>query len=97
MWLLENSINTEKNWGYHYEHAFSYNCYSMQGFHSLMRLAHAVNVLSEFTQKLKKWIKEQGCSATLKIIKETIFNPWLPKEWYEEQHKKRIRLQLQLE
>ena len=95
--LLEDSINTEKHRGYHYEHAFSYNWNAMQGFHLLMRLAHAINALSEFTKKLKKWIKEQGCSAILKLIKETIFNPWLPKEWYEQQHKKPVRLILQLE
>lgn len=95
--LMEDSINTEKHRGYHYEHGFSYSWNAMQGFHLLMRLAHAVNALSEFTKKLKKWIKEQGCSTTLKLIKETIFNPWLPREWYEEQHKKSVRLTLQLE
>lgn len=95
--LMEDSIHTEKHRGYHYEHAYSYNWNAMRGFHFLMRLAHAVNALSEFTKKLKKWIKEQGCSAILKLIKETIFNPWLSKEWYEEQHKNPIRLTLQLE
>jgi len=95
--LMEDSINTEKHRGYHYEHAFSYNFNAMQGFHLLMRIAHAVNALSEFTKKIKKWIKEQGCSATLKLIKETIFNPWLSKEWYEKEIKKPIRLTLQLE
>ena len=95
--LIEDSINTEKHRGYHYEHAFSYSWNAMQGFHLLMRMAHAVNALSEFTKKLKKWIKEQGCSATLKLIKETIFNPWLPKEWYEQQHNEPVRLTLQLE
>ena len=95
--LIEDSINTEKHRGYHYEHAFSYDFNAMQGFHLLTRLAHAVNALSEFTKKLKKWIKEQGCSATLKLIKETIFNPWLPNEWYEQQHQKPVRLTLQLE
>jgi DDE_Tnp_1-associated len=95
--LLEDSMNTEKHRGYHYKHAFSYDWNAMQGFHLLMRLAHAVNALSEFTKKMKKWIKEQGCSAILKIIKETIFHPWLSKEWYEQQNKKLIRLKLQLE
>lgn len=95
--LMEDSINTEKHRGYHYEHAFSYNWNAMQGFHLLMRLAHAVNALSEFTKKLKRWIKEQGCAAILKVIKETIFNPWLPGSWYEQQHKRPIRLKLQLE
>src|SRR3990167_525026 len=84
--LIEDSIHTEKHRGYHYEHAYSYNFNAMQGFHLLMRLAHTVNALSEFTKKLKKWIKAQGCSAILKLIKETIFNPWLSQEWYENQH-----------
>lgn len=95
--LMEDSINTEKNRGYHYEHAFSYDWNAMQGFHSLLRLAHVVNALSEFTKKLKKWIKEQGCTAILKLIKETIFNPWLSSEWYQQEHTKPIRLTLQLE
>lgn len=95
--LMEDSIHTEKHRGYHYKHAYSYHFNAMQGFHLLMRLAHAVNALSEFTKKLKKWIKEQGCAAILKLIKETIFNPWLSQEWYEQQHTKPIRLTLQLE
>jgi hypothetical protein len=95
--LIEDSIHTEKHRGYHYEHAFSYDWNAMEGFHLLMRLAHAVNAISEFTKKLKKWIKEHGCSVILKIIKETIFNPWLSKEWYEQQNKKPRRLSLQLE
>ena len=37
MWLLEDSINTEKNRGYHDEHTFSYDWNAMQGFHLLMR------------------------------------------------------------
>lgn len=95
--LIENSMNTEKNRGYHYKHAFSYNWNAMQGFHYLMRLAHAINAISEFTKKLKKYIKELGCSATLKLIKETLFSPWLPTSWYEEQSKKVAQLRLQLE
>ena len=34
--LLEDSINTEKNRGYQYQHAFSYDWYAMQSFHYLM-------------------------------------------------------------
>jgi hypothetical protein len=95
--LIEDSINTEKNRGYHYEHPFSYNWNAMRGFHLLMRMAHAVNALSEFTKRLKKWIKEQGCSAILKLIKETLFNPWLSKEWYEKQREQIPQLRFQLE
>ena len=95
--LIEDSINTEKNRGYQYKHAFSYNWNAMQGFHYLMRLGHAINAISEFTKKLKKYIKELGCSSTLKIIKETLFSPWLSFLWYEEQSLKTTQLHLQLE
>jgi hypothetical protein len=46
-----------------------------------MRLGHAINALSIFTKKLKRFFKEQGCSAILKAIKDVIFNPWLTDEW----------------
>ena len=94
--LIEDSINTEKNRGYHYKHAFSYNWNAMQGFHYLMRLGHAINAISEFTKKLKKYIRELGCSATLKLIKETLFSPWLSLTWYEAQVLQVPQLRLQL-
>jgi hypothetical protein len=95
--LIEDSLNTEKNRGYHYKHAFSYDWNAVQGFHYLMRLAHAINAISEFTKKLKKYIKELGCSATLKLIKETLFSPWLSLSWYKKQLLKTAQLRLQLE
>jgi hypothetical protein len=95
--LIEDSMNTEKNRGYNYKHAFSYDWNAMQGFHYLMRLGHAINAISEFTKKLKKYIKANGVSATLKLIKETLFSPWLAVEFYEEQSTKMAQLRLQLE
>lgn len=95
--LIEDSFNTEKNRGYHYKHSFSYQWNAMQGFHYLMRLAHAINAISEFTKILKKSVKDLGCSATLKLIKETLFSPWLSLEWYGEQTLKTPQLRLQLE
>jgi hypothetical protein len=85
MWLIEDSFNTEKNRGYNYKHAFADHWNAMQGFHLLMRLAHAINALSEFTKSLKKYIHSLGCSATMKLIKETLFSPWLSLEWYDAQ------------
>ena len=75
--LIEDNFNTEKNRGYHYKHAYSYDWNGIQGFHYLMRLAHCINAISEFTKMLKKYIKSLGCSATLKLIKETLFSPWV--------------------
>lgn len=95
--LIEDSINTVKNRGYHYKHVFSHDWNAMQGFHFLMRLAQAINAISEFEKKLKKYVKGLGCSATLKLIKDTLFNPWLPLEWYEAQRLATSPLRLQLE
>jgi len=95
--LIEDAINTEKNRGYKYKHAFSYNLNAMQCFHYLMRLGHAINAISEFSKTLKKYIKSLGCSAALKLIKETIFNPWVSNEWLAEQNRKSPQLRLQLE
>jgi len=95
--LIEDSINTMKNRGYHYQHAFSYDFNAMRGFHYLMRLGYAINALSEFSTVMKKYVKSLGCSATLKRIKETFFSPWLPLSWYEQQRQNVPRLCLQLE
>jgi len=95
--LIEDNMNTEKNRGYNYKHAFSYDWNAMQGFHYLMRLAHAVNALSEFSKKLKDYVKSLGCRATFKIIKDALFNPWFSLEWFAEQRLKSPQLRLQLE
>ena len=95
--LIEDNINTMKNRGYCYKHAFAYDFNAMQGFHYLMRLGLSLNSIAEFSKMLKKYVKSLGCSATLKFIKETLFNPWLPLSWYEDQRKKKSQLCLQME
>ena len=95
--LIEDSINTMKNRGYHYKHAFAYDFNAMQSFHYLMRIGLALNAISEFSKLLKKYVKSLGCSATRKFIKETLFNPWLPLSWYEDQRDKKSQLCLQME
>ena len=87
--LIEDSINTEKNRGYHYKHAFAYDWTTMQGFHYLMRLGHAINALSEFTKKLKQYVKTLGCKATTQFIKDTLLSPWLSIDWYENESLKK--------
>ena len=59
----------------------------MQGFHSLMRLAHAINAISEFTKKLKKYIRELGLSKTLTTIFDAAKHNWVNVEWVREQLK----------
>jgi len=95
--LMEDCFNTEKNRGYRYKHAFCYDWNGMQGFHNLMRLGHAINVLCAFTKALKKYMRDFGCSAILKLIKDTLFSPWLSREWYQAQTIQTPQLRLQLE
>ena len=94
--LIEDSMNTEKNRGYFYENAYSYNWNGMRCFHQLMRLAHAINAISEFTKTLKKYIKSLGVLCTLNIIFEALSNPWLSDDWMKIQLKKDARLYLNL-
>jgi len=92
--ICRGYLNTEKNRGYHYKHAYSYDWHAMKGFHYLMRLGHAINAISQFTKTLKRYIKDHGVSATLKLIKETLFSPWLSTQWYEQQAKVTPQLRL---
>jgi hypothetical protein len=94
---IEDSINTEKNRGYHYKHLFSHNWNALKGFHLLMRLGHALNALSQFTRKLKKYVKENGSSATLIFIKETLFHPWLNDSWFDMQRQQIAQLRFLME
>ena len=80
-WSIEDSNNTEKNRGYNYKHLYSTHWNAMRCFHLLMRLAHAINAISEFTNKLKKFIHDFGCSYILNFIKESLEHPWLKSSW----------------
>jgi hypothetical protein len=90
--LIEDSMNTEKNRGYSYERLFSENWNAMRCSHLLMRLAHAINAISEFTRKIKKHINKKGIRIVLDLIIETLANPWLKSQWIIEQCKKPARI-----
>lgn len=84
-WGVEDSNNTEKNRGYHYKHVFSGNWNAMKCFHILMRLAHAINVLSEYTKNMGHYIRLHGCRFVLDLIKDVLWAPWFDKGWYARQ------------
>ena len=90
--MIEDSMNTEKNRGYKYEHIFSYDWVAMRGFHLLMRLAHAINALSEFTEKFKKFIRELGLLNSLTRVFDAVMHLWLSDEWFEKQLEKKLQL-----
>ncbi len=92
--FIEDSFNTEKNRGYQYQHAFSYKWNAMKAFHYLMRLAHALNVISEFTKRLKKYIKSIGVSKTMSRIFEAVKHCWVSRECIEAELVKAPQLKL---
>jgi len=94
-WGIETSMLVEKRQGYHYEHAFSYDWNAMKGFHDLMRLAHLLNAIAQYTQRVAKQIRTQGVRAFLKCVRETCAHPWLSPQWI--QHLLATPLQLRLE
>lgn len=76
-WGIETNILLEKHHGYQYEHCFSYNWQAMKGYHYLMHLAHLMNVLAEYSEKLSVYIKENGIRNLIQFISDTIAGPWL--------------------
>jgi len=80
-WGIESGILVEKRHGYQYEHCFSYNWNAMRGYHYLMRLGHALNVLARYSTALTKIVQDLGVRGFIRFVRETIAGPWLdPKE-----------------
>ncbi len=82
-WGIESSILVEKHHGYQYEHCFSYNWDAMCGYHYLMRLGHALNVLARHTHVLAKYVCELGVRGLIALVRNTIASPWLNAEELE--------------
>jgi hypothetical protein len=83
-WGIETGILVEKHHGYRYEHCFSYNWNAMKGYHYLMRLGHLFNVISRYSERLAKIVKDTGVRGLIRFIRETIANPWLDYTWQSE-------------
>ena len=79
-WGIESGILVEKHQGYQYEHCFSYNWEALRGYHYLMRLGHALNVLARNSCALTKYVRELGVRGLIKFVRETIAATWLRAE-----------------
>ena len=91
-WGIESGILVEKRHGYQYEHAFSYDWNAMKGYHYLMRLGHALNVLAHFSSALIKRVREMGVRGFIDFMRETMAGHWLDPE----KTKKRLAAPFQL-
>ncbi len=76
-WNIEEEFLVEKRQGYQYEHCFSLNWPAMKGYHYLMRLAHAFNVLAQYSEALIEVVKRMGVRAFIKYIRDSLVHPWL--------------------
>jgi DDE_Tnp_1-associated len=79
-WGIESGILVEKHHGYQYEHCFSYDWEAMRGYHYLMRLGHALNVLARYSCALSKYVRALGVRGLINLVRATIAAPWLRAE-----------------
>ncbi len=79
-WGIESGILVEKHHGYQYEHCFSYEWDAMRGYHYLMRLGHALNVLARHSYALAKYVCDLGARGLIAFVRNTIGSPWLDAE-----------------
>jgi len=79
-WGIESGILVEKHHGYRYEHCFSYDWEAMRGYHYLMRLGHALNVLARYSCALTKYVRALGVRGLIDLVRATIAAPWLRAE-----------------
>jgi hypothetical protein len=74
---IESGLLVEKHQGYHYEHCFSYDWEAMRGYHYLMRLGHALNVLARHSYALAKYVRQLGVRGLIALVRNTLAGPWL--------------------
>ena len=74
---IEINFLIEKHHGYNYEHCFSYDWKAMKGYHYLMRLAHLINVLAEYSESLVSYINGKGIRNVILFIRNALSGPWL--------------------
>ena len=79
-WGIESGILVEKRHGYSYEHCFSFSWDAMRGYHYLMCIGHALNVLAQFTSVLFKTVRRMGLRRFIEFVRETLAGPWLDAE-----------------
>jgi len=79
-WGIESNILVEKCHGYQYEHCFSYNWKAMKGYHYLMRMAHLINVLTEYSEHLVSYMREMSIRVFINFVRSTLSGPWLDEE-----------------
>ena len=82
-WKIESNILVLKQYGDHYEHAYSYDWAALQGWHYLMKLAHLLNVLTLWTTEVGKYLVGwHGYAGAIAFLRNTWTGRWLTKEFF---------------
>ena len=76
-WGIEQAILVEKRHGYQYEHLFSFNWNAMKGYHYLMHIGRALNVLAQYSENLYEIVVCKGVRPFIKYVRESLLHPWL--------------------
>ena len=76
-WGIEEGFLQEKHHGYNYEHLYSHNWNAMRGYHYLMRIGHALNILAQYSTALAKLVQTLGVRGLIDFVRETMAGPWL--------------------
>ena len=79
-WGIEAGFLVAKHQGYQYEHCFSYDWKTMRGYHYLMRLGHALNVLARYSYAMAKHLRIHGVRGLITFVRETLAGPWFSAE-----------------
>jgi hypothetical protein len=79
-WNIEEQNLTEKRQGYRYEHCFSQTWEAMKGYHYLMHLGHALNVLAQYSEALIEVVRQKGVQPFIRFIRDSLVHPWLDPE-----------------
>jgi hypothetical protein len=93
-WGIENGILVEKHHGYGYEHSFSYDWNAMRGYHYLMRLGHAINVLARYSSALVKMVRQLSVQGFIRFVHQTLTGPWLEAEKVKQRMSAAFQLRL---
>ena len=67
-----------------YEHCFSYDWQAMRGYHYLMRLGHALNMLARYSNALANYVRDLGARGLIELVRSTIAGLWLKAEDFQQ-------------
>ena len=82
-WKIESNILVQKQYGDHYEHAYSYDWTAMQAWHYCMKLAHLLNVLTLWTTEIGKYLLGwHGYAGAIAFLRNTWTGRWLQREFF---------------